>query len=129
MIDPGAVREAPPAAGPDPDAASAEEIDRAARGERQRFAARPERGSGWSGRIGWPRWGDWGDLAERRLYRSTSNRMLAGVAGGIAEYFGIDPTVVRVLWVLAGIFPPTAGAALLLYIVLAVVVPSPAARQ
>ncbi len=33
----------------------------------------------------------------RHLYRSTHNRMLAGVAGGLAEYFNLDPTVVRVL--------------------------------
>ena len=34
----------------------------------------------------------------RRLTRSQNNRMLAGVCGGIAEYFGIDATVVRLLW-------------------------------
>ena len=37
----------------------------------------------------------------RHLYRSTKNRMLAGVAGGLAEYFNLDPTVVRVLLFLA----------------------------
>ncbi len=37
----------------------------------------------------------------RHLYRSTQNRMLAGVAGGLAEYFTLDPTVVRVLLFLA----------------------------
>jgi len=36
----------------------------------------------------------------RRLTRSQNNRMLAGVCGGIAEYFGIDATVVRLLWTL-----------------------------
>ncbi len=35
--------------------------------------------------------------SSRHLYRSTQNRMLAGVAGGLAEYFNLDPTVVRVL--------------------------------
>ena len=33
----------------------------------------------------------------KRLYRSSQNRMIAGVCGGIAEYFGIDPTLVRLL--------------------------------
>ena len=37
----------------------------------------------------------------RHLYRSTQNRMLAGVAGGLAEYFNLDPTVARVLLFLA----------------------------
>ena len=34
----------------------------------------------------------------KKLYRSNQNRMLAGVCGGIAEYFNIDPTVVRIAW-------------------------------
>ncbi len=38
---------------------------------------------------------------QRRLYRSRSDRMVAGVAGGMADYLGIDPTIVRILWVLA----------------------------
>ncbi|MCL5108268.1 MAG: PspC domain-containing protein [Chloroflexi bacterium] len=36
----------------------------------------------------------------KRLYRSRNDRMIAGVAGGIAEYFGIDPVIVRVVWVI-----------------------------
>jgi phage shock protein C len=36
----------------------------------------------------------------KRLYRSRNNRMIAGVAGGMAEYFGIDPTIVRLIWVI-----------------------------
>ena len=41
---------------------------------------------------------------QKRLYRSTSSRMLAGVCGGIAEYFNIDPTIVRILWVVVSLF-------------------------
>ena len=41
---------------------------------------------------------------QKRLYRSTSSRMLAGVCGGIAEYFNIDPTIVRFLWVVVSLF-------------------------
>jgi len=60
----------------------------------------------------------------RRLYRSRSERVLTGIAGGIAEYLEVDPTVVRILWVLAAIF--SGGLAVLLYIVLAFVIqPNP----
>ena len=41
---------------------------------------------------------------QKRLYRSRSNRMVAGVCAGVAEYFGIDPTVVRVLWAIVSVF-------------------------
>jgi phage shock protein C len=57
---------------------------------------------------------------ERRLYRSRKNRVIAGVAGGIGEYFDIDPVFVRVIFVLATL----AGASgLLAYIILWIVVP------
>ena len=57
----------------------------------------------------------------RRLYRSRRERMLAGVAGGLAEYFHIDPVLVRLLFVAATI--AGGGTGLLAYIVLAIVVP------
>jgi phage shock protein C len=60
--------------------------------------------------------------APRRLYRSTSNRVIAGVCAGVAEYFGGDPTMVRlataILGLITGIIPMT-----VLYIVAAIVVP------
>ena len=56
----------------------------------------------------------------RRLYRCRENRVLAGVASGVAEFFGLDPTLVRVLWFLS-IF--VGGVSLLLYIALAIIVP------
>ena len=61
----------------------------------------------------------------RRFYRSRDHRMIAGVAGGIAEYLGIDPLIVRVLWVVAAIamLPVTAPLLLVLYLALAVMVP------
>ena len=43
---------------------------------------------------------------QKRLYRSNSSRMIAGVCGGIAEYFNVDPTIVRVIWAIASIFIP-----------------------
>ena len=56
-----------------------------------------------------------------RLYRSREERMLAGVAGGIAERFDLDPSLVRVLWVVLAFV--TGGLFLLLYIAMAVLVP------
>lgn len=56
-----------------------------------------------------------------RLYRSRDDRMLAGVAGGLAEMWDADPALVRLIWALLVIF--TGGIALLVYIVMAIVVP------
>jgi phage shock protein C len=56
-----------------------------------------------------------------RLYRSRDDRMLAGVAGGVAETLDADPSIVRVAWVLLTIL--TGGIALVVYIVMAIVVP------
>ena len=56
-----------------------------------------------------------------RLYRSRRDRMLAGVAGGLAEMWDADPALVRIIWALLVIF--TGGIALLVYIVMAIVVP------
>jgi phage shock protein PspC (stress-responsive transcriptional regulator) len=57
----------------------------------------------------------------RRLYRSTTNRSIAGVCAGLAEYLGIDAGIVRAIWLLSLVF--TAGITLLLYILLAIVIP------
>ena len=57
---------------------------------------------------------------QKKLYRSKTNRMLVGVCGGIAEYFNIDPTVVRVIWAIASVF---GFAGVLAYIVCAFVIP------
>jgi len=56
----------------------------------------------------------------RRLYRCRHDQRISGVASGVAEYFDIDPTIVRVLWVLS-IF--LGGMGLLLYIAMAIIVP------
>lgn len=59
---------------------------------------------------------------EKKLFRSTSEKMLCGVCGGLAEYFDIDPTLVRVGYVFLSLF--SAGfPGLLLYIVMALIVP------
>jgi phage shock protein C len=56
-----------------------------------------------------------------RLYRSRRDRMIAGVASGIGDYFDLDPTVVRLLWVLG--FFTTGPVALFLYLLCAVIIP------
>ncbi|MBO5702310.1 MAG: PspC domain-containing protein [Clostridia bacterium] len=56
---------------------------------------------------------------DKRLYKSISNKKLCGVCGGIAEYFGIDPTLVRLAWVL---FTLLGGAGVIAYIISAIVI-------
>jgi len=55
-----------------------------------------------------------------RLYRSRNDRMLAGVAAGIAKYFNTDPTLIRLLFVL---FALAGGPGLLVYIIMWIVMP------
>ena len=63
----------------------------------------------------------------RRIYRCRHDRQLAGVASGMAEYLDIDPTVVRILWILSAFL---GGFTILLYIILAFVIPlEPATSQ
>ena len=57
---------------------------------------------------------------QKKLYRSKSNRMLAGVCSGVAEYFNIDPTIVRVVWAVTSLF---AFVGVVAYIVCALVIP------
>lgn len=56
----------------------------------------------------------------RRLYKSNDNVVIAGVCGGIGEYLNIDPTVIRIIWVLLTFF---AGLSIWLYLILAIVIP------
>lgn len=57
----------------------------------------------------------------KKLYKSSTDKKLCGVCGGIAEYFDIDSTIVRLLWVFFSLF---AGSGLLAYIVAAIVMPN-----
>jgi len=56
----------------------------------------------------------------KRLYRSRTDKQLAGVCGGIAEYLNLDPTIVRIVWVILTL---AGGPGLILYIILALIVP------
>lgn len=57
---------------------------------------------------------------DKRLYKSNENRMIDGVCGGIAEYFNIDPTLVRLGWVL---FCALVGSGIIAYIIAAIIIP------
>lgn len=59
----------------------------------------------------------------KKLYRSTANRMLGGVCGGIAEYFDIDPTIIRLVYLLLSIFT-ACFPGLLLYLLCLIVIPN-----
>lgn len=60
---------------------------------------------------------------DKRLYRSNTNKMMAGVCGGIGEYFNIDPTLIRLAWVLLSI-PTALFGGLIAYIFAAIIIPT-----
>jgi len=57
----------------------------------------------------------------KRLAKSRKNVVISGVCGGVAEYFNIDPSIVRIIWVLLSF---GAGSGLLIYIICAIVLPT-----
>lgn len=57
---------------------------------------------------------------DKKLYKSNEDKMIEGVCGGIAEYFGLDSTLVRLGWV---IFCALGGSGILAYIIAAVIIP------
>ncbi len=61
-----------------------------------------------------------GSNPTKRLYKSRTERMVDGVCGGVAEFFNIDPTLVRIAWVLLTLF---GGSGILLYIIGMIVIP------
>jgi phage shock protein C len=58
--------------------------------------------------------------ATRKLYRSKANRQVAGVCGGLAEYFNLDVTLIRVLFVLLAVL---GGSGLVIYVAMWIIVP------
>ena len=59
-------------------------------------------------------------MEQKKLLRSIDNRMVCGVCGGIGNYFNVDPTLIRLVWVLASFF---GGSGLLVYIIAAIIIP------
>ncbi len=60
-------------------------------------------------------------MEPKKLYRSSTNKTICGVCGGLGEYLNIDPTLVRLIWILAAF--GSCGTAVLVYIIAAVVMP------
>ncbi len=60
-------------------------------------------------------------MESKRLAKSNQNRVICGVCGGIAQYFNIDPTVIRLVWAL---FCIAGGSGILAYIIAAIIMPS-----
>jgi phage shock protein C len=63
----------------------------------------------------------------KQMTRSTTNRMIAGVCAGLGDYLNIDPTVIRLLFVLG--FFLTGPGILIAYLIMAIIVPEPALVQ
>jgi phage shock protein C len=61
-------------------------------------------------------------MNNKKLYRSLADKKLCGVCGGIAEYFELDPTIIRLLWVVMTLFT-AAFPGVLAYIICALIVP------
>ena len=59
-------------------------------------------------------------MADKKLFRSAASKKLCGVCGGLAEYLGMDATVMRILWVL---FALLGGCGLLAYLICALIMP------
>lgn len=62
-------------------------------------------------------------MKNKKLYRNINNKMLCGVCSGVADYFGIDPTIVRVIYAVLSLFTASFPG-LILYFVLALIIPS-----
>ena len=56
---------------------------------------------------------------DKKLYRNTDSKMIAGVCSGLAEYINIDPTIVRLIWALIAL----SGAGVLAYLIAAIIIP------
>lgn len=59
---------------------------------------------------------------KKKLYRSSTDKKISGVCGGIAEYFGIDSTIIRIIYAVLSLFT-SAFPGIILYIVLALIIP------
>ncbi len=60
-------------------------------------------------------------METKKLYRSNTDKMIAGVCGGLGQYFGVDPTLIRLIFALLVVFG--VGSGILLYLILAIGMP------
>ena len=61
-------------------------------------------------------------MGNKKLYRSTENKVFCGVCGGLSDYFNIDVTIIRVLWALITIFSALFGG-VIAYVICAAIIP------
>ena len=61
-------------------------------------------------------------MSDKRLYKSSVNYMICGVCGGIAEYLAVDPTLIRLAWVIFTCL--SVGTGIIAYIIAAIIIPS-----
>lgn len=57
----------------------------------------------------------------KKLYKSNTNKMICGVCGGLGEFFGIDPTIIRLIWAIFGLM---GGSGIVVYLLAAVIIPN-----
>lgn len=57
----------------------------------------------------------------KKLYKSNTNKMVCGVCGGLGEFFGIDPTIIRLVWAILGFM---GGTGIVAYLIAAVIIPN-----
>ncbi|MCL5409840.1 MAG: PspC domain-containing protein [Patescibacteria group bacterium] len=62
-------------------------------------------------------------MKNKKLYRSEQDRIIAGVFGGMGKYFNVDPTILRLVWVVMTVFTGLAPG-LIVYILAAVIIPA-----
>jgi len=60
-------------------------------------------------------------MVKKRLYRSKKDRMIAGICGGIANYFDADPTIVRLIWAIATLL--SVGFGIIVYLIAWIIIP------
>ena len=57
----------------------------------------------------------------KKLYKSNTNKMICGVCGGLGEFFGIDPTIIRLIWAILWLM---GGSGIVAYLLAAVIIPN-----
>lgn len=57
----------------------------------------------------------------QKLYKSNTNKMICGVCGGLGEFFGIDPTIIRLIWAILALL---GGTGIVAYLIAAVIIPN-----
>lgn len=60
-------------------------------------------------------------MTDKKLYRSESDKKLAGVCGGLADYLSVDVTIIRLIWALVAVF---GGTGLVAYLIAALIIPT-----